>query len=231
MWDNKLKAVTFSFDDGVTQDIRMIELLNRYGLKATFNLNSGLLGEIKQDTFRDEVFTVRKVSPDEVSQVYKDHEVAVHTINHPRLTEIEDENEIVRQVEQDRLTLQNLASKDVVGMAYPCGGVNNDKRVADIIKNRTGVKYSRTIKSTYTFDLQEDLFRFDPTLNFTEDNVLSVAEEFLKTESEAPQLLYIWGHSYEGDYFKIWERTERLFDMLSGHGDIYYATNREVFGI
>ncbi|MBO4433582.1 MAG: polysaccharide deacetylase family protein [Clostridia bacterium] len=231
MWDNKLKAVTFSFDDGVTQDIRMIELLNRYGLKATFNLNSGLLGEIKQDTFRDEVFTVRKVSPDEVSQVYKDHEVAVHTIHHPRLTEIEDENEIVRQVEQDRLTLQNLASKDVVGMAYPCGGVNNDKRVADIIKNRTGVKYSRTIKSTYTFDLQEDLFRFDPTLNFTEDNVLSVAEEFLKTESEAPQLLYIWGHSYEGDYFKIWERTERLFDMLSGHGDIYYATNREVFGI
>ena len=231
MWDNKLKAVTFSFDDDVTQDIRMIELLNRYGLKATFNLNSGLLGEIKQDTFRDEVFTVRKVSPDEVSQVYKDHEVAVHTINHPRLTEIEDENEIVRQVEQDRLNLQNLASKDVVGMAYPCGGVNNDKRVADIIKNRTDVKYSRTIKSTYTFDLQEDLFRFDPTLNFTEDNVLSVAEEFLKTESEAPQLLYIWGHSYEGDYFKIWERTERLFDMLSGHGDIYYATNREVFGI
>lgn len=231
MWDNKLKAVTFSFDDGVTQDIRMIELLDRYGLKATFNLNSGLLGEIKQDIFRDEVFTVRKVKPDEVSQVYKDHEVAVHTINHPRLTEIEDENEIIRQVEQDRLTLQKLSSKDVVGMAYPCGGVNNDKRVAGIIKNRTGVKYSRTIKSTYTFDLQEDLFRFDPTLNFTEDNVLSVAKEFLGIKSEAPQLLYIWGHSYEGDYFRIWERTERLFDLLSGHGDIYYATNREVFGI
>ena len=38
MWDNKRKAVTFSFDDGVSQDIRMIELLDKYGLKATFNL-------------------------------------------------------------------------------------------------------------------------------------------------------------------------------------------------
>ena len=32
MWNGKKKAVTFSFDDGVTQDIRLIEILNRYGL-------------------------------------------------------------------------------------------------------------------------------------------------------------------------------------------------------
>ena len=30
-----MKYVTFSFDDGVTQDKRLIELLNKYGLKAT----------------------------------------------------------------------------------------------------------------------------------------------------------------------------------------------------
>lgn len=44
MWDGKKKAITFSFDDGVTQDIRMIEILNKYGLKCTFNLNSEFLG-------------------------------------------------------------------------------------------------------------------------------------------------------------------------------------------
>ncbi|HNX14524.1 MAG TPA: polysaccharide deacetylase, partial [Oscillospiraceae bacterium] len=37
MFDNKKKAVTFSYDDGVTQDIRLIELFNKYGMKATFN--------------------------------------------------------------------------------------------------------------------------------------------------------------------------------------------------
>ena len=40
----KLKAVTFSYDDGTTQDIQLVELLNRYNLKCTFNLNSDKLG-------------------------------------------------------------------------------------------------------------------------------------------------------------------------------------------
>ena len=41
MWNNKKKAITFSFDDGVEQDIKFIEICDKYGLKATFNLNSG----------------------------------------------------------------------------------------------------------------------------------------------------------------------------------------------
>ena len=41
---HKKKAVTFSYDDGTTQDIQLIELLNKYDLKATFNLNSERLG-------------------------------------------------------------------------------------------------------------------------------------------------------------------------------------------
>lgn len=45
MIDGKMKAVTFRYDDGVTQDIRLIEMLDRYGPKATFNLNSELLGK------------------------------------------------------------------------------------------------------------------------------------------------------------------------------------------
>ena len=38
------KAVTFSYDDAITQDVQMIELMNKYGIKGTFNLNSQLLG-------------------------------------------------------------------------------------------------------------------------------------------------------------------------------------------
>ena len=38
MWNGKKKAVTFSFDDGVTQDIRLIEILNKYGLKGTHSI-------------------------------------------------------------------------------------------------------------------------------------------------------------------------------------------------
>lgn len=44
MFQGKMKAVTFSYDDAVTQDQRLIRIFNKYGLKCTFNLNSGLLG-------------------------------------------------------------------------------------------------------------------------------------------------------------------------------------------
>ena len=45
MFDGKLKALTFSFDDGITQDQRLIEIFNKYNLKCTFNINSELLGK------------------------------------------------------------------------------------------------------------------------------------------------------------------------------------------
>ena len=38
------KILTLSFDDGITQDERFIEILNKYGIKCTFNINSSLLG-------------------------------------------------------------------------------------------------------------------------------------------------------------------------------------------
>ena len=37
----KFKALTLSYDDGVTTDRRMIDILDKCGIKATFNLNSG----------------------------------------------------------------------------------------------------------------------------------------------------------------------------------------------
>ena len=43
--EGKEKAVTFSFDDAVVEDVRMIALLNKYQLKATFNVNTGCFGE------------------------------------------------------------------------------------------------------------------------------------------------------------------------------------------
>ena len=45
MINGKNKFITFSYDDGVTQDKQLIEIFNKYNLKATFNINSELLGQ------------------------------------------------------------------------------------------------------------------------------------------------------------------------------------------
>ena len=41
--NGKAKAFSISYDDGVLQDVRFVELMNKYSLKGTFNLNSGLM--------------------------------------------------------------------------------------------------------------------------------------------------------------------------------------------
>lgn len=231
MWHDKLKAVTFSFDDGITQDIRMVELLDKYGLKATFNLNSEKFGVIKEEFFGGKKFIKKRIEISEVKDLYENHEVAAHTLTHPNLTEIEQENEIIRQVEQDRLNLEICSFKDVVGMAYPCGGINNDDRVADIIRRNTGIRYARTITSTHNFKMQDNLLRFNPTAHFGDNKIFELADEFLNLKPNEPQLFYIWGHSYECDYVDSWDRLEELFKRLSGHEDVYYATNKDVFGL
>jgi peptidoglycan/xylan/chitin deacetylase (PgdA/CDA1 family) len=228
MWNGKKKAITFSFDDGVTQDIRLIEILNKYGLKATFNLNSALLGTENSLDRNGKIVRHDKISPSKVKEIYAGHEIAVHTLAHPNLTTLS-EDTIVYQVEEDRKALSRLCGYEVEGMAYPCGGVNNDDRVADIIRRRTGVKYARTITSTYNFDLQKNDYRFNPSVYYVEENLESIVDAFVALETDTPKLLYIWGHSYEMDAEYItWEKFESICKKLSGRADIFYGTNKEV---
>ena len=42
--DGKSKALTLSYDDAVVQDIRLIGIMDKYGIKGTFNVNSGWYG-------------------------------------------------------------------------------------------------------------------------------------------------------------------------------------------
>ena len=177
MWQGKKKAFTFSFDDGVLQDIRAIEILNEFNLKATFNLNSALLGTPNQLNVAGEIINHTKVQPQEVKEIYNGHEVAVHTLTHPLLT-AESDQEIVRQIEEDRLALESMCGYPVRGMAYPCGGVNHDERVVSIVKAKTKMEYARTITSTHSFDLQENLCKFNPTVNYSEDCLFEIAEKF-----------------------------------------------------
>ncbi len=231
MFDGKLKAVTFSYDDGVTQDRRLIELFNRYSLKGTFNINSGFLDTENTLTYGKKSVAHNKVSRNEIRTLYDGHEVAVHTLTHPHLPSLTEE-EIIRQVEKDREDLSELSGYEVVGMAYPGGGVNFDLRVADIIEKNTGVKYARTTVHTYDFDLQKDLYVFNPTVHHNNtEKCLQMIDTFLKLETDTPKLLYIWGHSYEFDFSNNWDFAEEMCRRISGKSDIFYGTNRECFGI
>ncbi len=227
MWQGKMKAVTFSFDDGVVQDRRVIEIFNKYGLKGTFNLNSALLGLRETLVRNGKTVDYSKVEPDELPETYKGHEIAVHTLTHPRLYGIADET-LVYQTEEDRLALSLLAGYEVVGMAYPFGDC--DGHIAEVVKNKTGVKYARTVKSTPDFDLPKDPYQLNPSVYYihTED-MFRLGREFLELKCDTPKLFYVWGHAYEldADYLS-WELFEEFCAMMSRKDDIFYGTNKDV---
>ena len=229
MFQGKMKAVTFSYDDGVTQDQRLIEILNKYGLKCTFNLNSGLLGTANALIRGGVTVAHCKPQPGEIRRIYEGHEIASHTLTHPMLPELADD-EVLRQVEEDRLRLSELAGYEVVGFAYPGGGVNYDHRVSELIRRGTGIRYCRTTVSSHAFAPQADLFEFRPTVyHMSEfDKMIELGERFISLTPETPALFYIWGHSYEFDIDNSWRRFEEFCHRISGRSDVFYGTNKEV---
>ena len=229
-FNGKLKAVTFSFDDGVTQDKRLIEILNKYGLKATFNLNSAILGTNGELNRNGHIVRHDKNHANEVAKIYKGHEVAVHTLVHPNLTELSDDG-VIWQVEEDRKLLESLVGYSVRCMAYPCGGVNNDERDASVIRNNTKIEFARTITSSDNFDIPDNLLRYNPTVYYIEkEKLFSLGEKFLNLKADKPQVLYVWGHSYEMDAEYIsWQEFEEFCKMISEKEDIFYGTNGQIF--
>lgn len=232
MFDGKNKAITFSYDDGVTQDIRLVEIFNKYNLKATFNISSELLGCPGTLSRNGTLINHTKVNAEDVKHIYDSHEVAVHTLTHPNLVNIADDNEVIRQVEKDRINLSELVGYEVEGMAYPAG--TRDKRIVDIIKKNTGVKYSRVVETTKSFEPFDDLYQYKGTLyhHAEWDMLFDMGREFLELKTDSPKVFYIWGHSYEFDIFpERWEQFEEFCKMISNQSDIFYGTNKEVLKI
>ncbi len=229
MFNGKLKAVTFSYDDGILQDVRLIKILNKYGLKGTFNLNSGRFGNKGSLLCEEEIVNHTRIKAEDVKTVYAGHEIAAHTVTHPQLYTMTPQ-EVFREVEEDREFLSELAGYEIVGMAYPGGTYNATDMVKDVIKNKTGIKYARTTTSTYSFDLQEDLVSFNPTVHHHREweDMLSLGRKFVELKVDKPQIFYIWGHAYEFDIQNTWDRFEEFCKMISGHSDIFYGTNKEI---
>ncbi|MBR0535115.1 MAG: polysaccharide deacetylase family protein [Clostridia bacterium] len=225
------KLLTFSFDDGVLQDERVIQILNKYGLKATFNLNSRLLGTEGELIINGKRINHTKIPTERVKEIYSGHEVAAHTLTHPLLTQLS-EDEVIRQVEGDRLALSEIVGYEVRGFAYPGGGVNCDTRLEKILREKTNVEYARTTIPTFKFDLQEDnRFLFNPTCALVKDkhDILGLFDDLISFDMGGIELLYIWGHTYELDINDDWEYFESICRFISGREDVYYCTNIEAF--
>lgn len=227
MWNGKRKALTFSYDDGVQEDKRLVALLDRYGMKGTFNLGSALLSDRLGWNEWQRGLRVTYVNADEVSALYGGHETAVHTAHHHDLTTL-DADTLRRELEEDKAALEILCGKEIVGMAYPYGAYNDT--VVEAVR-KAGLCYARTVEDTHDFALPDDPLRWGHTCHHNDTALFALAEAFLEASDDVPRLFTVWGHSYEFSVNENWERIERFCAMMAHRDDIAYVTNREALGL
>ena len=217
-----LKIVTFSFDDGVEDDVRLVEIFNKYKLKATFNLNSARLTNAEKWVYKD-VKDVRHPNYSRAEKLYVGHEIAAHGYSHQFMERLDGET-LNNDISLDCKLLSFLFDREISGFAYPFGTFND--RVKQALKENK-IVYSRTVNSTYSFNPPKDLLELNPTCHFTDSRLEELADTFLKSGSDGVELFYIWGHSYELVTDSDWERFEKFCEKISGKKDLLYLTNLE----
>ena len=148
----KSKALILSYDDGSKHDKQLVQLMNKYHLVGTFHLNSNQLGTNNYYDY---------LNKDEIKDLFKGHEVSVHTANHANLPDI-NRIDVIYEILEDRKELERLVQYPVRGMAYPFGNTNDP--VIDAVKG-LGIEYARTVGDTYNFKIPNDFLRWQPTIH------------------------------------------------------------------
>ena len=221
----KAKVLTLSYDDGVFDDYRLIEIMSKNGLKGTFNINAGLIGK--------EPATRSRLNHDQIRELYvpSGNEVAIHGYTHPRLNEMS-QDQITYQIVMDRQGLEQLTGQIARGMAYPYGTTNDT-----VVKclEACGVAYARTTVETGNFSIpaeRMDWLRLSTTCHHNDPRLFELADQFCNTAPRAIDsaiMFYLWGHSYEFTNDNTWHIIERFAQQLGNRDDIWYATNIQIY--
>ncbi|GAT34592.1 polysaccharide deacetylase [Terrimicrobium sacchariphilum] len=226
--EGKRIALTTSFDDGQTFDRRIVAAFNEWGLKATFNINSGKLQRTGKPAVEGPLGRGERVYLDasEIRELFQGHEVAIHTVTHPWLERLE-ASQIAREVLDDRIALEDLVGYPVRGMAYPFG--TYDDRVIAVLRG-LGIVYSRTCRNDANCFPPADPLDWATTAHQYAENP-SVPDRFAAVLGNPwwSGVFYIWGHGFEFHDRDDWAGLERIFKPLSGHADVWYCTNIELF--
>ena len=206
------RCLTFSYDDGPAEDIRLTDMLRRYGLKGSFHLNSARMTP------------AAAVSLADIPAVYAGQEVSCHMVNHPFPTDIPDAA-VLAQIQEDRRALEKACGYVVRGMSYPFG--NYDSRVIGLLRT-AGMEYSRTTRATNSFGLPEDFMAWHPTCHHNGHLADRLADFNEPDRWGRSKLFYVWGHSYEFPRDNNWDMMEEFCKAVSGREDVWYAANIEI---
>ncbi|MBR3359003.1 MAG: polysaccharide deacetylase family protein [Solobacterium sp.] len=233
------KYFAWSFDDGLEQDKKIIEILRQYGLGATFHLNSGLFGdrtyegrignlgmtETPASSFDPHARHLLPYVPhfripeDEIVQVYRGFEIASHTSHHVNLSRCTEETRRA-EIRDDVEALSALTGQTVTGFAYPYGA--GAKKSRDALKE-AGVQYARLAVTKPGFRFPEDPLAMPLSCWHISAKTFERLDAFFQAEAEEDLFFLMFAHGYEFDFGtkeSNWDKFRRICEAVASHDDI-----------
>lgn len=230
------KYVTMSFDDATQQDLRVIQILKKYGItKATFFINTGLCGADWSSWVG--VSHVRFTMAELKTGIYDGYDLESHTLNHPSMKQYDSDPASVRkEVITDAINIFNLTGIYPAGMAWPGGSGDQTNTTRKLVYENTNLRFARGtifqngIKTR--FKLPTEFLLWEPTNTMSNRTVISLFQKFLDKECTEDMMFYGFSHGFEFDANGTWDVFEEFIQMVAEaekSGEIVLVTNAEFY--
>lgn len=214
------------WDDGVVNDIRLCEMLRKYGAKATFNLNIGAMKEERIPTswvpITDKGWSFHgyrggKVGLKELRKVYDGFEVASHCWMHENAGSIPDEV-FLKSALAVRRYLEDVFEKECRGFAWPCGLYTAE---TCRLLREAGFAYGRTTRYADDVCAYDDPMALASNCHYQDGQFL---QKYEKAKAAGCRFFYFWGHSYEMyEYDELWDQLEQKIRYISEDPEAEWA--------
>ena len=239
---------TTSWDDGRKDDLRLAELLEKYGATGTFYISP-------PDTHEKPA-----LSDSDIKMLSEKHEVGAHTITHPRLTRVSLE-QARTEIEESKKWIESVTGKPCTMFCYPAGDENPEVR--SLVRS-AGFRGARGVEQlefatkdefclpttlqVYPFPLRRKytnrwhlldpvarLRMFYPQMRSfrlplrASLSWLNLAKELFSYADKSNQpYFHLWGHSWEIEKYGMWGHLEKFLKYVSDQENVVYSTNTDL---
>jgi D-inositol-3-phosphate glycosyltransferase len=228
-------CVTTSWDDGHVLDMRLAELLTRYGITGTFYVSP----------FDVEFSKEERLTTAQVRALSHDFEIGAHTLTHRHLPTLSDE-ESREEIVQSKAVLEKVLHEPVTSFCYPAG--KYEARHVPMVRDagftlaRTVTRFSFGVKdpfrlhtSVHTYDHWLDIWGL---LLLVRGNPFHFLKLYRRWDRQACYMFdyvrthggvfHLWGHSWEVAQHGDWERLEAVLQYIHAHEGVRYVQNRDL---
>jgi peptidoglycan/xylan/chitin deacetylase (PgdA/CDA1 family) len=193
--------IATSWDDGLESDRRLLGILERYGVRASFALSPVRHGHQPRPNDARDVDWYGMLLPAQDLTIYREHDICNLTANRREQTGL-GLQEMRLDIYNGKALLEGLFGREVPGIAWPGGSSNRQTLQA---AREFGHRYARTLPADYR-RWRYRCWDIVPWPWFTPLETL-FAQRF--------RSVALSGHTYELRTEADWERVERFYREAS----------------